>query len=107
MKDIEIPLEKDRKGHYRFFEMLPGVLSYSLLLLPLVLTFINVTIAVFFIIFYLLIFFVRSIGYSSRAIAGYITMKQHMKLDWDGLAEDIDKGQVTNKDIKRPKWHYK
>jgi hypothetical protein len=105
--DLEIPFEKDRQRHYRFFEILPGALSYTLLLLPLVLTFINVTLAVFFILFYLLIFFVRSIGYASRAIAGYITMKHHMKLDWNGLAADIDAGEVTGKSIERPKWHYK
>jgi hypothetical protein len=107
MTDLEIPFEKDRKGHYRFFEMLPGLLSYTLLLLPLVLTFLNVTVAVFFILFYLLIFFIRSVGYSIRAIAGFITMKQHMKLDWNGLSRDIDEGKVTNSMIARPKWHYK
>jgi hypothetical protein len=107
MTDIEIPYEKDRRGHYRFFEILPGALSYSLLLIPLLLAFINVTLAVFFILFYLLIFFIRSIGYSLRAIAGYRTMKQHLKLDWNGLAADIDNGEVTESTIVRPKWHYK
>jgi hypothetical protein len=105
--DLEIPFEKDRKGHYRFFEILPGALSWTLLLVPLVLTFVNVTAAVFFILFYLLIFFVRSIAYSTRAIAGYRTMKQHMKLNWNGLAADLDAGEVTGPKIVRPKWHYK
>jgi hypothetical protein len=107
MTDLEIPLEQDRKGHYRFFEILPGMLSYSLLLLPLILTLINTTLAVFFVILYLLIFFIRSIGYSIRAIAGYITMKQHMKLDWNALAADVDAGQDTNTKLLKPKWHYK
>jgi hypothetical protein len=107
MTDLEIPFERDRKGHYRFFEMLPGLLSYFLLLVPLILTFINVTLAVFFILLYLLIFFVRSLGYSIRAISGYITMKQHMKLDWNGLSADIDAGIITDQKIERPKWHYK
>jgi cellulose synthase/poly-beta-1,6-N-acetylglucosamine synthase-like glycosyltransferase len=105
--DLEIPLEKDRKGHYRFFEILPGFLSYLLILLPLILTLINTSIAVFFIIIYILIFFVRSVGYSIRAIDGYITMRQHMKLDWNALAEDIDRGKVAHNDVVRPKWHYK
>lgn len=107
MTDLEIPLEKDRKGHYRFFESLPAVLSYTILLLPLILTFINVTLAVFFILLYLLIFFVRSIGYSLRAIAGYITMKHHLKLDWTELCHDIDKGKASDLNIDRPRWHYK
>jgi hypothetical protein len=82
MTDLEIPFEKDRKGHYRFFEILPGFLSYFLLALPLILALINPTASVFFILLYLIIFFVRSLGYSIRAISGYFTMKHHMKLDW-------------------------
>ncbi len=107
MTDLEIPLEKDRKGHYRFFEILPGSLSWTLLFLPLILSLINVTVAVFFILAYLLVFFVRSIAYSTRAIAGYRTMKHHLRLDWNGLAADIEAGKVVGKAIDRPKWHYK
>jgi hypothetical protein len=105
MTDIEIPYEKDRKGHYRFFEILPGSLSWLLLFTPLILSFISVTAAVIFIFAYLLIFFVRSIGYDVRAISGYRTMKHHMQLDWNGLAADIDAGEVTGKKIERPRWH--
>jgi len=105
MTDLEIPFEKDRHGHYRFFEILPGFLSWTLLFTPLILSYINVTAAVFFILCYLLIFFVRSLAYSTRAIAGYRTMKRHMKLDWNGLAADIEAGEVTGLVITRPKWH--
>lgn len=107
MTDLEIPFEKDRHGHYRFFEILPGALSWTLLFTPLILSFINVTAAVFFILFYLLIFFVQSLAYSTRAIAGYFTMKRHMKLDWNSLAADIDAGQPLAAKINRPRWHLK
>lgn len=114
MTDIEIPYEKDRKGHYRFFEILPGFLSWSLLLAPFVLSHFNITVngiainlAVMFILFYLLIFFVRGIAYSTRAIGGYRAMREQLKLDWNGLAADIDAGEVTKSDIERPKWHLK
>lgn len=105
MTDLEIPFEKDRHGHYRIFEILPGSLSWLLLFTPLILSFINVTLAVFFVLIYLLIFFVRSIAYTVRAIAGYRTMKQHMKLDWNGLAADLDAGEVRPMKLNRPKWH--
>jgi hypothetical protein len=105
MTDLEIPYEKDRHGHYRFFEILPGSLSWALVLIPLILSFINATLAVFFVLIYLLIFFVRGLAYALRAIEGYRTMKQHMKLDWNGLAADIEAGQATDAKIKRPKWH--
>lgn len=106
MTDLEIPFEKDRRGHYRFFEILPGALSWTLLLLPLILSLINVTLAVFFILCYLLIFFVRSVAYTSRALAGYRTMKRHMRLDWNGLAADVEAGRPTDRKIQRPKWHF-
>lgn len=106
-RDLEIPFEKDRRGHYRFFEILPGTLSWTLLFMPLILSIINVTLAVFCILAYLLVFFVRSLAYSSRAIAGYRTMKHHLKLDWNGLAADIEAGKVVGPSIERPKWHLK
>ncbi len=107
MTDIEIPLDKDKKRHYRFFEILPGALSYSLLIVPFILTLVDVSLAVFFILFYLLIFFARSLGYSARAISGYITMKEHMKLDWQELCKEIDNKKIGSANIKRPKWHAK
>jgi hypothetical protein len=107
MTDLEIPFEKDRHGHYRFFEILPGALSWTLLFVPLILSYINATAAVFFVLLYLLIFFTRSLGYTSRAISGYRAMKQNMKLDWNGLGADIDAGEIIGKSIARPKWHIK
>lgn len=107
MTDLEIPYEKDRHGHYRFFEILPGVLSYLLLIAPVLLSIFDVKLAVFFILAYLLIFFVRSMAYSTRAIIGYQTMRQHMKLDWPGLVADVEAGHPTDKSLKRPKWHTK
>ena len=106
MTDIEIPFEKDRHGHYRFFEILPGVLSWLLLLMPIILSYINTTAAVVFILAYLLIYFVRSIGYSVAALRGYRTMKQHLKLDWKVLVSDIENKAITKGDgVYRPQWH--
>lgn len=105
MTDIEIPFEKDRHGHYRFFEILPGVLSWLLLFMPLILSFISVDAAVFFVLGYLLIYFVRSLGFDLRALAGHHTMKQHLRLDWNALAAEIQAGQVIDQEITRPKWH--
>jgi cellulose synthase/poly-beta-1,6-N-acetylglucosamine synthase-like glycosyltransferase len=105
MTDIEIPYEKDRHGHYRFFEILPGTLSWLLLFAPLILSIINATLAVFAILFYLLIYFVRGAAYSLRAVSGYRTMKHHMRLDWQGLCADLDAETVTDRNTKTPNWH--
>ena len=105
MTDIEIPYEKDRKAGYRFFEILPGSLSWFFLFLPALLSFINVKLAVAFILGYLLIYFTRTMAVDIRALAGYKTMKEYMRLDWIGLLADIEAGAVSELAITRPKWH--
>jgi len=106
MTDIDIPYEKDRHGHYRFFEILPGALSWTLILLPIILSFISVTLVVIFILAYLLIYFARSVGFSIASLMGYRTMKQHLALDWPELVEDVENRQVGHKEgVKRPQWH--
>lgn len=106
MTDIEIPYEKDRHGHYRFFEILPGVLSWLLLFMPIILSYVNTTAAVVFILAYLLIYFVRSIGYSVASLRGYRTMKQHLKLNWKALVQDIENKSIGVGDgVHRPQWH--
>lgn len=104
MTDLEIPYEKDRKGHYRIFEILPGAISWLLLLMPIILSFISITAAVVFVLAYLLIYFIRSLGFDIRAISGYITMRQHMRVDWDELLGDLEIGEVPE-GAKRPTWH--
>lgn len=106
MKNIEIPYEEERKKSYRFFEILPGVLSWSLLFLPIILSLINVTVAAFFILGYILIYFTRAMAVSVRALAGYKTLRQHEKVDWNVLLDEVEAGEVTDAAAVRPKWHY-
>jgi len=82
MIDLEIPLVKNRKGHYRFFEMLPALLSYSMLALPVVLSVINVTAAAIFVIIYLLVYITRGIATSIRVLDGYRNLRAQLKLNW-------------------------
>lgn len=105
MTDIEIPYEQDRHGWYRFFEILPGALSWILLFMPFILSFISATAAVIFVLIYLLVFFVRSVAYSIRALQGYFAMKKTLKLDWTGFLEDVENDVPTAKEIVRPSWH--
>jgi cellulose synthase/poly-beta-1,6-N-acetylglucosamine synthase-like glycosyltransferase len=106
MTDIEIPYAKDRKGHYRFFEILPGVLSYSMLLLPLVLSLINITVAAVFTLIYLLVNATRGAAGALRALHGYSNLRKYQKLDWREFVEELDAGEVSDAKAIRPKWHY-
>lgn len=106
MTDLEIPLVKDRKGHYRYFEMLPGLLSYFMLLLPIVLGLINVTAAAIFVIVFLLIYISRAVATAVRVLEGYRNLRIHQKLDWTTLVSELQAGEVLDAKGLRPKWHY-
>ncbi|MDB5168668.1 MAG: conserved rane protein of unknown function [Candidatus Saccharibacteria bacterium] len=107
MADLDIPYEEDRGKFYRFFEMLPGMLSWTLLLTPVILSIINVYAVVLFILIYILIYFVRSLAVNIRAVAGYRVMRHHMQLNWNELLADLEAGAVTKNIAERPKWHVK
>jgi cellulose synthase/poly-beta-1,6-N-acetylglucosamine synthase-like glycosyltransferase len=104
MIDLEVPFEKDRRGHYRFFEILPGAISYFMLVLPVILSLINVTLAAAFVLVYLLINFTRGIAGAVRGLHGYSVMRQHQKLPWSHMLTELEAGKV-NANTKRPKWH--
>lgn len=104
MKDIEIPYEADRGKRYRFFEMLPGLLTWSVLALPFVLSQVSPRACVFFIVAYLMLWFVKALGLNIRAIQGYRMLTQHQKLPWQQMLEDLKQGKVQ-KGMSLPAWH--
>ena len=101
--DIEIPLVSERGRSYRFFEILPGALSWSILILPFLISFISVQTAAFLMVGYLLMWFIKAIALNIRVLQGYQTLKQHQAIHWQALIDDVVKGQATV--AGAPKWH--
>lgn len=104
MSDYEIPLNKDKGFQYRFFEILPGALSWSALALPFILAFVSVTTAAIIMIAYLMLWFVKAVVLNLRAVQGYRLLQEHQELDWQELIKDLDQEDIEKK--KFPKWHY-
>jgi cellulose synthase/poly-beta-1,6-N-acetylglucosamine synthase-like glycosyltransferase len=104
--DIEIPYVKERGRRYRLFEILPGALSWSILIFPFVLSLISPHATVFFIIAYLLLWFVKAVVLNIRALQGYRVLGQHQKLPWDQLVQELQDGKVTQPERSIPSWHY-
>jgi cellulose synthase/poly-beta-1,6-N-acetylglucosamine synthase-like glycosyltransferase len=102
-KNIEIPYSSERGRRYRFFEMLPGILTWSVLLLPFVLSQVSPQLCVLFILAYLLLWFVKALGLNIRAIQGYRTIELHKKLPWRAMLTDLEKGRVSSSSL--PAWH--
>jgi hypothetical protein len=102
MGRYEIPLQKDKTRTYRFFEILPGVLTWTTLLLPFILAFTSIRLAATFMIGYLILWFIKAVALNIRAVQGWHIFQDHIKIDWKELVEDL-RNEETNE--KYPKWH--
>lgn len=89
MTDIELPLGK-RRPLYRFFEILPGVLSYGILLAPILLSLIDPLLGALFVVLYIITWFVKALGISFRTIQGYNTMQKVKLVDWAVRLQDLE-----------------
>ncbi|HMR73339.1 MAG TPA: hypothetical protein PKD68_05025, partial [Candidatus Saccharibacteria bacterium] len=94
MDELEIPLGK-RTRFYRFFEMLPALLSYFTILLPVLLSLIDPLLGAIFVIVYIIIWFVKAIAMSVRSIQGFQTLERAKKVDWSRRLADLDDPSAT------------
>jgi cellulose synthase/poly-beta-1,6-N-acetylglucosamine synthase-like glycosyltransferase len=105
MKDIEIPFVENRGWRYRFWEIFPGAVSWTIILLPLVLSLLNPTLFAVFIIAFLLIWFVKAIGLNVRSLQGFRYISKQTKLEWQYLLDDLEANELTHPHAILPKWH--
>lgn len=106
--DIEIPQPNERTSLYRFFEMLPGILSWTILISPFILSIFAPTLIAYFVIAYIIVWFFKGIGMNLRVMQGWSTMQKHMKLDWGALNKDLDKALLQHDPSGRAtslSWH--
>lgn len=110
MKQIEIPLVKDRDRTYRWFERIPGLLSWFTLSLPIILSIISPTLAAYFIIAYLLIWALKAIVLNIRVVQGYRRLNQHMSYEWQKFIDELDNPEKAFARYDQgisPPWHYR
>lgn len=88
--NIEIPLRQEKTRLYRLLEMTPAIISYSLILMPVLLSIVNTLYAAYYLIAYVLIWFFKAIAMSFRVLQGYKRMDIARSLDWGELLEDLD-----------------
>ncbi len=105
VRDIEIPYVEDRGKRYRFFEILPGLLTWTTLVLPFILSLINPTLAVFFILVYIMVWFVKSMGLLVRNFQGLRRLNRYQALKWNELLDDLE-NRVVSKGQDAPDWHH-
>lgn len=89
MTNIEIPLGK-RTKQYRFFEMLPAILSYGAIILLIVLSLINPLWAAIYLLLFILTQFIKALGIAFRTIHGRSLLDKAQKVDWAARLKDLE-----------------
>lgn len=94
MIDLEIPLGK-RTKLYRFFEMLPAIISYGLLLLLVVLSLVSPILAATYVLLVIVTMLVKAIGIALRTIQGRKRLELAQKVDWHTRLHDLENPQFA------------
>lgn len=94
MIDLEIPLGK-RTRQYRFFEMLPGLLSYGALILMVVLSLISPLLAAIYLLLVVITLLVKAVTIAYHTIFGYQRLDNSHKVDWSRRLEDLEDPQAA------------
>ncbi len=88
-KVVEIPTGK-RTPLYRFFEMLPAMLSFGMIILLVVLSSISSVLGAIYLLLIVIMSLVKAIGVAYRTIQGYKKVKKCIALDWYQRLEDLE-----------------
>lgn len=66
----------------RFLEIIPGALVWLALLFPFIFSFRYPKLVAIFVLFYTVIWLIRSFGFSYYLLLGYLKMRRYMTIDW-------------------------
>lgn len=90
-ESLEIPIGK-RTLKYRLFEILPGALTWLILILPVILTLLDPSsrLVAIFILLFMFSWFYRAIGMAFRTVQGYKRMRQAEIIPWQKWLDDLE-----------------
>jgi len=90
----------DNHAFQRFLEIIPGVLIWSLLLMPIVLAPIAPVPVAIFILSYSLFWFCKVINISRHLTFGYLRMRWTMKINWLELCQKTENIKILQKELE-------
>ncbi len=102
MSDLEIPIGK-RTLKYRFFEMLPAILSYGALFLMVILSIFSPILASIYLLFIIMVNLVKGIGIAFRTIQGRKRLDNAQKVDWHQRFLNLENPQENYEKLKNIK----
>lgn len=89
MINLELPLKK-RTRLYRFFEMLPALLSYGMLVLLVVLALISPLAAAVYLLLLIITMLVKAVGIAYHTIGGRYRLEQAQKVHWHHRLQQLE-----------------
>lgn len=95
--DIEIPIGK-RTPFYRFFEIITPVLTFSVIIAAVVLSWINALWGAVYILVLVTLFFVKGLGILYSMILGRNNFYKSITIDWHRRLLDLQEGKVSHRD---------
>lgn len=87
--DLELPLGK-RTPLYRAFEMLPGLISYGMLALLIILSLVSPLWAAFYLLALIIIMIVKAFGMAYHSIVGHSRMMRAQRIDWNDRLSQLE-----------------
>ncbi len=90
MTDIEIPLGKKRTKAYRFFEMMPAILSYGTIILLITLSFLSPLLAAIYLLILIITLLVKAVGIAAHTIGGHRRLKKAQSIDWSERLRQLE-----------------
>lgn len=94
MIDLELPLKK-RTRLYRFFEIVPGLLSYGMIIVFIVLSIWYPLAAAIYLLLLIITVFVKSIGIAFHTIRGHNYLVKAQRVDWHARLLDLEYPQAA------------
>lgn len=88
-KNLEIPQGK-RTPIYRFFEILPGVISYGAIILLFILSWVDPIIGSIYLFIIIASTLVKAVSVAYRTFQGYRVIKEAKRVDWRKRMEDLE-----------------
>lgn len=89
MRDLELPLGK-RTKQYRFFEMLPAILSYGMIILLIILSFFSPLLAAMYLLLVIITVLVKAFGIAAHTIRGRNRLNRAQNIQWHGRLMQLE-----------------
>ncbi len=89
LEDLELPLGK-RTKFYRFFEMVPAIISYGAFVLLIVLSIISPLLAAIYLMLVIIVLLVRAVGIVYHTLMGHRRLVHAQRVNWAHRLKELE-----------------